>query len=217
MGALLDRGLGGQGDLGGAVGGLPGAGGDRCAGVEAVVTELAVQAAGFDLAQGARRPGERQQVTFLAKRGPTGPGAFEEIQVVGAVDALQRRAAKVGGALHGPEVALLDALQNVVGARRHFETGHQLAVDELAAAMVQAVVIGIDRQHVVVLRIHWRGAIFTDCPVLENVANGQKGIDVAKPSVTGQPRKWLGATPLQRWKACRKLAVSLNPNVSAMR
>ena len=34
---------------------------------------------------------------------------------------------------------------------------------------------------------------------------------------TGQPRKWLGATPLQRWKAWRKLAVSLNPKVSAIR
>ena len=34
--------------------------------------------------------------------------------------------------------------------------------------------------------------------------------------LTAQPLKWLGATPLQRWKACLKLAVSLNPKVSAI-
>jgi hypothetical protein len=49
--ATLDFRLGGQRHLRCAVGGLPGAGGDRRAAVEAVVTELAVQAGRFDLAQ----------------------------------------------------------------------------------------------------------------------------------------------------------------------
>jgi hypothetical protein len=80
VGALLDRRLGGERDLRGAVGGLPGAGGDRRAGVEAVVTELAVQAGGFDLAQGACRPGEGQQVAVVAEFGPARPGAFEEVR-----------------------------------------------------------------------------------------------------------------------------------------
>jgi len=60
-----------------------------------------------------------------------------------------------------------------------------------------------------------------------NVGNGQKGIDMAKRADrisppfdakrTNQARKWLGATPLQRTNAWRKLAVSLKPKVSAMR
>ncbi len=38
------------------------------------------------------------------------------------------------------------------------------------------------------------------------------------PQVNNQcGRNWLGATPLQRTKAWRKLAVSLKPRVSAMR
>ncbi len=147
MGALLDRCLGGKGDLGGAVGRLPGAGGDRRTGIEAVVAQFTVQAGGLYLAQRACRPGERQQVAFLAQCCPACPGAFEEVQVIGAVDAQQWRPAEVGRALDIAEVALFHLVEYMVGTRRHFETGHQLAVDQLAAAMVQAVVIGIDRQH----------------------------------------------------------------------
>ncbi len=116
MCALLDRRLGGQGDLGSAVGGLPGAGGDRCAGIEAVVAQLTMQAGGFYLAQGACGPGERQQVAFLAQCGPARPGAFEEIQVAGAVDAQQRCAAEVAGALDVAKVALLYLVEHMVGA-----------------------------------------------------------------------------------------------------
>ncbi|MNE70400.1 hypothetical protein D3C80_1661910 [compost metagenome] len=46
VGAILDRRLCGECHLRCAVRRLPGAGGDRCATVEAVVTELAVQAGG---------------------------------------------------------------------------------------------------------------------------------------------------------------------------
>ena len=106
-----------------------------------------MQAGRFDLAQCAGRPGEGQQVTLVAQCSPAGPGAFEEIQVVGAVDAQQRRTAEIGGALDIAEVAFFHLVEHMVGARRHFETGHQLAIDQLAAAVVQAVVIGIDRQH----------------------------------------------------------------------
>jgi hypothetical protein len=40
----------------------------------------------------------------------------------------------------------------MVGARGHFETGHQLPVHQLAPAMVQVVIVRVDRQHIVVLR-----------------------------------------------------------------
>jgi hypothetical protein len=38
-------------------------------------------------------------------------------------------------------------LQHVVGARRHFEAGLELPVDQLAAAVVQVVIVRVDRQH----------------------------------------------------------------------
>ncbi|MNE91125.1 hypothetical protein D3C80_1887010 [compost metagenome] len=95
MGAGLDGGLGGQCDLGSTVGGLPGASGNRRTGVETVVAQLAMQAAGLDVAQRARRPGEGQQVTLVAQLDPALPGALEEIQVIGAVYPQQRRAAIV--------------------------------------------------------------------------------------------------------------------------
>ncbi|MCY1178468.1 hypothetical protein D9M73_188170 [compost metagenome] len=72
----------------------------------------------------------------MAQCSPARPGAFEEIQVIGAVDAQQRRTAEVGRALDFAEVAFLHLVEHMVGARRHFETGHQLAIDQLAAAVV---------------------------------------------------------------------------------
>jgi hypothetical protein len=130
-----------------AVGGLPGAGGDRRAAVEAVVTELAVQAGRFDLAQGACRPGVGQQVAVGVEFGPARPGAFEEVEVVAAVDARDRLEAEILRRFHRAEVLVLDPLQHVVGARWHFEAGLELAVDQLAAAVVQVVIVRVDRQH----------------------------------------------------------------------
>ncbi|MNV50615.1 hypothetical protein D3C71_1426350 [compost metagenome] len=147
MGTLGNGGLGGQGHLGSAVGRLPGASGNGCASVEAVVAQFAVQAVRSYLAQGAGGPGEGQQVALLTERGPARPGTFEEVQVVGAVDPQQRGTAEVGRRLDRAEPAFVDLVEHMVGTRGHFKAGHQLAIDQLAAAVVQAVVIGIDRQH----------------------------------------------------------------------
>jgi len=113
---LLDGSLGGQGDLRGAVGGLPRTSGDRRAGVEAVVAQFAMQAGWLDLAQGACRPGEGQQVTVVTERGPARPGALEEVEIVGAVNALQRRTAEISWPLDIAEVALFHLFEDVVGA-----------------------------------------------------------------------------------------------------
>lgn len=109
-GATLDRGLGGQCHLRCAVRRLPSAGGDRRAAVEAVIAELAVQAGGHDPPQGAGRPGVGQQVAVGIELGPTGPGAFEEIEVVAAVDAGNRLEAEILWRFHRAEVAVLHAL-----------------------------------------------------------------------------------------------------------
>ncbi|MNG21791.1 hypothetical protein D3C84_1061950 [compost metagenome] len=103
-------------------------------------------------------------------------------------------------------------MQHVVGARWHLEAGLQLAVDQLAAAVVQAVVVTVEGQHLVVLlAMHLPPLLAVPWPG-ENDRSGHKGIDVANllwPAGPSQARKRLGGCPLQRWKAWRKLAVSL--------
>ena len=116
VGTGLDGCLCGQGDLCSAIGCLPGAGGDRSAAIETVVTELAVQAGGLDCAQGAGGPGVGQQIAVGVELGPARPGALEEVQVVAAVDARDRLKAEVLGRLDRPQVLLLHPCQHVVGA-----------------------------------------------------------------------------------------------------
>lgn len=136
-----------QGDLRGAVGGLPRAGGNRCATVKTVITQLAVQAGRQYPAQGAGRPGVGQQVAVLAELGPARPGTLEEVEVVAAVNALQWCQAKVLRRLNRAQVAVLDPLQHMVGARWHFEAGHQSPVHQFATAVMQVVIVRVDRQH----------------------------------------------------------------------
>ena len=151
VGTVLDRLLRGERHLRRAVRRLPGAGGDRRAAVEAVIAQLPVQAGGHYLAQRAGGPGVGQQVALLTRQGPACPRAFEEFQVRRVMNACQRRQAKVVGRLHWAEFALLDSLQYMVGAGGHFETGHQLPIHQFAAAVVQVMIVRVDRQHVVVL------------------------------------------------------------------
>jgi hypothetical protein len=42
---------------------------------------------------------------------------------------------------------VLHALQHMVGTRGHLEARLELAIDQFAAAMVQVVIIRVDRQH----------------------------------------------------------------------
>ncbi|MCY1174743.1 hypothetical protein D9M73_149540 [compost metagenome] len=183
----LDFGLRGQGNLRCAVGGLPGAGGDRGTPIKAVIAKLTQQAGRFDPAQRASRPSERQQVAIAIEFGPARPGALEEVQVVGAVNALQGRPAEIPRCLYRPEVSVLDALQDVVGARRHFEAGHQLPVHQLAAAVVQVVIVRVNRQHFSCSPKTQAWLIVDARGLGENVGNGQKGIDMAKLDVRNSP------------------------------
>ena len=45
------------------------------------------------------------------------------------------------------EVLVLHPGQHVVGTRRHFEAGLELPVDQFATAVVQVVIVRVDRQH----------------------------------------------------------------------
>ncbi len=176
-GAAGDGLLAGESDLRRAPGRLPGAGRDRRAAVETVVAELAVQVFRQHAAQGARGPGEGQQVAVVAQRGPARPGTFEEAQVALLVYAFDGRTAEILWPDHLAQLALLHALQHVVGPRRHFEAGLELPVDDFATAVVQMMVVAVDRQHGVLLAgdVH----IFHQEKQARNGSNGQKGIDVA--------------------------------------
>ena len=175
-----DLGLGTQCHLRGAVSGLPGAGGNWCAAVEAVIAKLAVQIIRDDLTQGACRPGEGQQVTVAVLRLPARPGTLEEVQISGAVNTLNRRQAEILRRTYFTELAMLDARQDMVGALRFLETGHQLAVDQLAAAVVQVMVVAVKGEHVTRLQACCCACIVRLHARMENAGNGQKGIEMAK-------------------------------------
>lgn len=223
VGALRDGGLGCEGDLRGAVGRLPGAGGDRRATVETVITQLAVQAGGHHAAQGAGGPGVGQQVTVLAVFGPALPGALEEVQIVAAMNALQRRQAEILRCLHRSQFPRLDPLQHVVGTRGHFKAGHQLPVHQFTTAVVQVVIVRVDRQHFCSPQAVSVHAVLRRARFMRTSGEAKRGsmwpicVSVIRPALGRHARNWLGVTPLQRTKACLKLAVSLNPSVSAIR
>ncbi|MNY26439.1 hypothetical protein D3C86_1602890 [compost metagenome] len=151
-GAALDFSLSRQRHLRCAVRRLPGASGDRGAAVEAVIAAFAVQAGGFDAPQGASRPGVGQQVTVGVEFGPAGPGTFEEVEVIAAVDTRDRVEAEILRRFDGAEVLLLHPRKHMVGTGRHLEAGLELPVDEFATTVVQVVIVRVDRQHFVVLR-----------------------------------------------------------------
>ena len=180
VGAVGDLLLGTERNLGGAVGGLPGAGSDRRAAVEAVVAELAVQVTGDHPPQGTCRPGERQQIALAALLLPARPGALEEFQVGLAVDARDGRQAEILGRTDFAELASLDARKDVVGALRLLEAGHQLPVDQLAFAVVQVVVVAVVGEHAKRSRLVVVPALFARWQRIENADNGQKGIEMAK-------------------------------------
>jgi hypothetical protein len=83
----------------------------------------------------------RQQITVKVVLGPTVPSAFEKFQVRRAVNALDRREAEILWRLYRAYCAGLDPIQHMVGPGRHFEAGHQLAVHQLAASVVQVVIV----------------------------------------------------------------------------
>jgi hypothetical protein len=57
-------------------------------------------------------------------------------------------------------------LQHVVGAGRHLEARLELAVDQFAAAMVQVVIVRVDRQHLL-----FSAGLIRLTPVLRRGAN----------------------------------------------
>jgi hypothetical protein len=63
------------------------------------------------------------------------------------MDARDRVEAEIPWRFDRPEIALLHALQNVVGPRGHFEARHQLPIHQFTTAVVQVVIVRVDRQH----------------------------------------------------------------------
>jgi hypothetical protein len=148
-GTVADQLLGAQGDLRRAVNRLPGAGRDRGAAIEAVITKLAMQVVRQLAAQGARRPGKGQQVALrVAVSAPACPGSLQELQIGIGVDAGDRRQTKVLRDAYLAQPPILNPLQHMLGSRGHFKTGFEFTVDKFAAAVVQVMVIAVESQHV---------------------------------------------------------------------
>jgi hypothetical protein len=137
----------GQRHLGGGERRAPGAGHDGRAGIEAVVADLGADLLRHDLAQPPSRPGIGHRLALAVGLPPLVPGALEEAQEIGAVDARDRFA---GLALGGDDLAQLhlpQALDDVIGPPRHLEDRHHAALDELGRGVMQVVCVGIDGEH----------------------------------------------------------------------
>ena len=114
-------------------------------------TVLAVQVI---RAFGAQVPGREhsgEKIGRVALGGPAGPGFLQELQVIAGVDACNRRHAEIQRLAHFAEALLTHAGQHMVGAGGHLETGLQFAVEHLALGVVQAVVVAVEGEHLVVL------------------------------------------------------------------
>ena len=78
---------------------------------------------------------------------PGNVSAFEEGQEVRAVDLLQSAAGLALGRDDLAELHLAQPAENVIGAFRHLEARHHLAMDEFGLGIVQAMVVAIDSEH----------------------------------------------------------------------
>jgi len=141
--------LGSQRDLGRAVNGLPGAGGDRRLGVEAVVPHFAHQRSRDRTVtqQAAAREGSGDQIPGVAFGCPAGPGALEEFDVAGVVGAQDGFEAKILRLDDLAQVLRLHTGQHGVRAAGHLEAGLQFAVDQFGLAEMQAVIIAVHGKH----------------------------------------------------------------------
>jgi hypothetical protein len=63
------------------------------------------------------------------------------------VYALDGAEAEILGRFYRAQVLVLHPGQHVVGARRHFEAGLELPIYQFTTAVVQMVIIRVDRQH----------------------------------------------------------------------
>ena len=73
--------------------------------------------------------------------GPARPRPLKEIQIRRRVNAFDGAAAKVAGGLYRAQFTGFNPLQDVVGARGHFEAGHQLPVHQFTTAVMQVVIV----------------------------------------------------------------------------
>jgi hypothetical protein len=95
--------IGGERGLRAPIGAVPGAGADRRCGVVAVATELRIDAGEVQRAAAHDRPGIAGCVTRAAGRFPLLMGGLQESEIIGGVDAQQRRLAEILGRLGGSD------------------------------------------------------------------------------------------------------------------
>jgi hypothetical protein len=85
----------------------------------------------------------------------------------------------------------------MVGSRRHFEAGHQLPVHQFTTAVVQVVIVRVDRQHSCSPQADSVEHSLAAGGVWENGRKGQKGINMAKRFDRNSPLN--RTSTLQHW------------------
>ena len=127
----------GERHVGAALDRVPRARGDRDAGVEGVVTELAVDVVRDAIvAEAPDRPDERQRIVGAAFGEPFIPCRRQEVHEGVAVDAADRTLAKALRLAHFAQANLTYTREDHLGAAGHLEAGLHLAVDQLGVPMM---------------------------------------------------------------------------------
>ena len=147
--AAVAQGLGaGERHLGRSAYRPPGAGRDRHAGIERVVAEQPVdilrQAVGT---QAAHRPDQRQGVMTAPLCLPQGPGTLEKRHIAGIVHTQDRLEREGLRRTHLAQTGEADTFEHHVGPARHFEAGLEGAIDQFGVAVMQMMIVTVNRQH----------------------------------------------------------------------
>ncbi len=121
---------------------------DRHRGIDRIKPQLAVDMARrFVTPHHARRPGIRQRIPRFAQRAPFVPRGFQECDIIVGMHPRQRAAIEMLGRQNRPQPGRTHRIEDMIGARRHFETGHKLAAIQFGRPVMQPMVIAIDCQH----------------------------------------------------------------------
>lgn len=138
---------GGERGFGGRIRGLPRAPGDRSRGVEAIVSELSVDGPRLLLPERPDRPVHGKRVLLPVGSDPTFPRGLQKIEEPDVMHPKEGPAAELVRRHDISERDLPHAGEDDLGALRLLVAWHELASDELSAAVLEAVVRAVNRNH----------------------------------------------------------------------
>src|SRR5690606_25144685 len=137
----------GQGDIYRGGHSPPGAGGDRRAGIEGIIGKLAIDDFRFAIAHAAHRPIQGKGIMASPTLCPEVPGLLKEVHVPGIVDPHDRLFAEIPRGEDFSQTYLLNPRADHLRSAWHLEAGHQATIDKFGLAVLQAMILAVDRQH----------------------------------------------------------------------